>query len=199
MQSYVERCKYVPTHLFEKVDDVPAMRFLMQAEKINPEYQFLYDQAKLEVLQKHKVDVAKLVSFETMLFKGAHVFWSSEIQKLCPGELDKTIQEYRDINAAALKQRALIKDEFGEWLSQELKADHEQPEITVDSLIEFIEQNKGAVVQAIEDGRLSIQGIAEIIGTKYSVPEHLVTPTQPKAVGIDDGHDSQDQHTPGNR
>jgi hypothetical protein len=57
------------------------------------------------------------------------------------------------------------------------------PRLDVDDVIDFINQNKELVEDAIASGRLSLQGLSDFIGQKYDVPN------------IEDGEIQQEKQT----
>jgi hypothetical protein len=192
-ESCLQKSEIRTSYSLERAEQSPYMKFIREAERINPELQQAYHQARKEVLSERKAELVRLLSHETMYFHNAHIYWSNEVSTHCPGELDQALVAYRSSHWDKIVQdadRTYTNPEFKEWIDKELqehtKTHHRPAEIKADELISFIEQNRDAVVQAIEEGRLSIQDIASILGQEYNIPDRFVIEQHESNVEVTD-------------
>ena len=183
-------CPYV----LKDINESPLKRFMDEAEKVNPELARGYAQQKKEVLEKNVHMVAYIMTRGSNYFKDAYLYWANEAMANCPKQTEIAVSDFRNKIWDELSKTDFSdhkNPEFAKWLQQELdehkekyrqgmeptakqqerltKELEESPRVKADELIEFLEQNKDAVVAAIAEGRISINDIAEVLGQKYDV------------------------------
>ena len=138
---------------------------------------------KHDILLKHADKICEKLnhySYENTIGND-YEYWLKECEEHCP-EMKEIVAQYReehwqDIYITEITDLAANyhKGMFERWLKGQLE-DHKEnykqhSALTVDEVIDFVDQNRDSVVQAIADGKISMQGLADVLGVKIESQE----------------------------
>jgi hypothetical protein len=109
-------------------------------------------------------------------------------------ELDRHRQQYGDPNRGAQEveaktsEAALDKDDKTQQIPMGSVA------MSVDEILKYIEENKDAVIEAIVDGKLSLETIANALGMEYDAVQEICGPTTPSdSINITDNTEEHER------